>query len=60
VLAGHEGSPFVPSHYVASTSPLPPTLAQITQGHAHHCQLFRSFEENMLEEHAQKNKTLQF
>ncbi|HXZ04196.1 MAG TPA: hypothetical protein VEH81_05140, partial [Ktedonobacteraceae bacterium] len=51
VLAGYEGSTYVPSRYVASSSPLPPTLAQITQGHAHHYPLFGSLEENMLEEY---------
>ena len=52
VLAGHDGSTYVPSRYVAS-SPLPPTLAQITQGHAYHYPLFGSLEENILEEHGQ-------
>jgi hypothetical protein len=52
VLAGHDGSTYVPSRYVASSS-LPPTLAQITQGHAYHYSLFGSLEENILEEHGQ-------
>src|SRR5437588_527728 len=47
VLAGHDGSTYVPSRYVAS-SPFPPTLEQITQGHAHHYPLFGSSEENIL------------
>src|SRR5438477_4131369 len=47
VLAGRDGSTYVPSRYVASSPPLPPTLAQITQGHAHHYPLFGSSEENI-------------
>jgi DNA-binding response OmpR family regulator len=53
VLAGLEGSTYVPSRYVAS-SPIPPALAQITQGHAIHYPLFGSLEENILEEHVQR------
>ncbi len=54
VLAGRDGSTYVPSRYVAFSSPLPPTLAQITQGHAHHYPLFGSLEENILEVHGQR------
>ena len=54
VLAGRDGSTYVPSRYVASSSPLPPTLAQITQGHAHHYPLYGSLEENILEEYEQR------
>jgi hypothetical protein len=54
VLAGHDGSTYVPSHYVASSSPLPPTLAQITQDHAYHYPLSRTLEESILEEHGQR------
>ena len=53
VLVSQDGSTYVPSRYVAS-SPLPPTLAQITQGHAHHFPLFGSLEDNILEEHGQR------
>jgi len=50
VLASHDRSTYVPSRYVASSPPLPPTLAQITQGHAHHYSHFKSLEENIFEE----------
>ena len=50
VLATPDGSSYIPSRYVASSSPLPPTLAQITQDHAHHCSFFGYVEENMFEE----------
>jgi hypothetical protein len=54
VFAGHDASSYAPSRYVAS-SPLPPTLAQIAQGHAHHYSLFGiEEEENILEEYEQK------
>ena len=54
VLAGHDGYTYVPSRYVASSSSLPPTLAQNTQGHAYHYSLFGSLEENILEEQGQR------
>ena len=54
VLASHDRSTYVPSRYVASPPPLPPTLAQITQGHAHHYPLFGSSEENILERHGNR------
>ncbi len=54
VLAGHEGSSYSPPWYKASYSPLPPTLAQITQGHAHHRPLFGNVEETMLEGQGQR------
>jgi hypothetical protein len=50
VLASHDSSSYIPSRYIASSSPLPPTLAQITQGHAHHWSLFGNAEENMFED----------
>jgi DNA-binding response OmpR family regulator len=53
VLAGRDKATYVPSRYVAS-SPFPPTLGQITQGHAHHYPLFGDVEENVLEEHGQR------
>jgi diguanylate cyclase (GGDEF)-like protein len=49
--AGHHGSRYVPSRYVASS---PPPLMQITQSHAYHYPLIRSLEENILEEHGQR------
>ena len=53
VFAGYEAPSYASSRYVAS-SPLPPTLAQITQGHAHHYSLFDIVEEHILEEYEQK------
>ena len=49
VLAAHDGSSYIPSRYVASSSPFSPNLAQITQGHAHHYSSFGDVEENMFE-----------
>jgi DNA-binding response OmpR family regulator len=47
-LPSHDRFTYVPSRYIASSS-IPPTLAQITQSHAHHDPLFGSLEENILE-----------
>jgi diguanylate cyclase (GGDEF)-like protein len=53
-VAGHDTSSYPPSRYVSSSSPLPPPLAQIAHGHAHHCAMFGITEENFLQEYAQK------
>jgi diguanylate cyclase (GGDEF)-like protein len=50
----HDTSSYPPSRYGSSSSPLPPPLAQIAHGHAHHCALFGITEEHFLDEYKQK------
>jgi diguanylate cyclase (GGDEF)-like protein len=52
-IVGHDTSSNPPSRY-ASSSSIPPTLAQIASGHAHHCDIFGLTEENFLIEYEQK------
>ena len=43
-----------PPRYLSSSTPLPPPLDQIAQGHAHHRVLTRITEEHSLNEYEQK------
>jgi len=53
-VAGHDASSYPPSRYGSTSSPLPPPLAQIVYGHAHHNARFAITEEHVLEEYEQK------
>ncbi len=53
-VAGHDTSSYPPSRYISSSSPLPPPLAQIAHGHAHHFAIVGVTEEHFLNEYEQK------
>jgi diguanylate cyclase (GGDEF)-like protein len=52
-MPGLDTSSYPPSRYVSSST-MPTALAQIANGHAHHCDIFGLTEEKFLEEYEQK------
>lgn len=53
-VASHDDPYYRPSRYVSSYSPLPPPLAQIAHGHAHHGAIVQFTEEHYLDKYEQK------